>query len=268
MNIPEPKAIFDDFGKIRLPFKRFRVFANNMPQTVRHLNGTIEEKIKPVKMVVYEDDISGKIVVVGQTDVSAFPNHIPLIRLDISNKDINNGMPTKTSIIDPLSGKYGGWTPNKEGGCSVNIFGNDWCVPHKTPEEATHALGDPFCQLLQQVSSDFLNPHLFACKKSPPIPKGKSIIWQQQREHYVLLHKSHPANTNASKDRKKIDDEPQILKAAHCRRAHFRLLKSAKFKYKIGQRIFIRATWVGPKEWQDRAGQIYKIIEQPKTITF
>lgn len=138
-----------------------------------------------------------------------------------------------------------------------------WKKRHKDCSEG-FSLGLAVFISTLQLSIDFSNPHFFLCKKSPTIPQGKSIVWQKQREHYVLLHKSHPANKIESHGKVIENGEPQILRSAHCRRAHFRLLKSPKFRYKVGQKVWVRSTWVGPKEWKDHSGQIYTIIEPPK----
>jgi len=112
------------------------------------------------------------------------------------------------------------------------------------------------------VVADFMNPHLYLCKRRPPLPQGKSILWQKAREHYVLLHKSHAANKREAIGKNTIQDGPLIDRAAHSRRAHWRLLRSPKFRHKQGQRICVKYAWIGPKEWTDRSGQIYRIVER------
>lgn len=115
---------------------------------------------------------------------------------------------------------------------------------------------------LQRMCIDFQNPQLYLCKRHPVVPSGKSIHWQKCREHYVLIHKNHSANRKENSDRKVICDGPTIDRCAHARRAHFRLLSSPKFKAKRGQRIWVQSAWVGPKEWSDQSGQIYKIVDR------
>ena len=115
---------------------------------------------------------------------------------------------------------------------------------------------------LQKLCMDFYNPHLYLCKKHPPIPAGKSIQWQKAREHYVLLHKTHAANKREAVGKKTIQDGPLVDRVSHSRRAHFRLLRSPKFRHKQGQRIWVQSAWIGPKEWTDRSGQIYRIVER------
>ena len=143
-----------------------------------------------------------------------------------------------------------------------------WChfdVKTERPEHhmiKTDVLWSVSGEWLQKLCMDFCNPHLYLCKKHPPIPAGKSVLWQKAREHYVLLHKTHAANKRESVGKKMIEDGPLVDRIAHSRRAHYRLLRSPKFRHKQGQRIWVQSAWVGPKEWTDRAGQIYRIVER------
>lgn len=115
---------------------------------------------------------------------------------------------------------------------------------------------------LELIAVEFLNPHIHLCYRAPQLPKGRHVSWQKAREHYVLLHKSHAANTRAAIGKKTIHDGATIDRVAHSRRAHFRMLRSPKFKNKQGHRIWVQSAWVGPKEWTDRSGQIYRIVER------
>ena len=90
-----------------------------------------------------------------------------------------------------------------------------------------------------------------------PNKQGKSIEWLKARTHYVILNRKHPANTKGLTSGVKVVNTPQSLKRqAHCRRAHTRLLSNPRYKGKVGIRINVRATWVGPKEWEQE-GSIY-----------
>lgn len=133
-------------------------------------------------------------------------------------------------------------------------------------EEVTDYLTGVMRHSVKAICFDFTNPHLFLCKKSPTPPQGKTVNWQKQREHFVFLHKSHTANRKESIGRKVIEDGATVDRAAHSRRAHSRLLSSPKFKHKQGQRVWVKSTWCGPKEWTDRSGQIYKIVEKPEEV--
>ncbi len=118
---------------------------------------------------------------------------------------------------------------------------------------------------LNKLAIDFLNPHFYLCRKYPS-PKGHSVVWQKAREHFVLLHKTHSANRSDHLGKKLVTDGPLIDRMAHSRRAHFRMLKSPKFKHKQGHKIWIQSAWIGPKEWTDRSGQIYQIVDKPKIV--
>jgi hypothetical protein len=113
---------------------------------------------------------------------------------------------------------------------------------------------------IQKLCIDFMNPHFFLCRKSP-IQTGRSAEWIKAREHYVLIHKTHPANrAGAVGVFQKTDSS--CTRSAHSRRAHYRLLRSPKFKNKVGQKVWVKSTWVGPREWSDSSNQIYRIIEK------
>jgi len=50
-----------------------------------------------------------------------------------------------------------------------------------------------------------------------------------------------------------------IEKAPHRRRAHFRRLLSPRFRLKRGQRVFIKESWIGPKE-ATHGGEHYEVL--------
>lgn len=94
-----------------------------------------------------------------------------------------------------------------------------------------------------------------------PQKQGKSVEWMACRTHYVVLHKSHPANKTYVASGEEVQEDARYVKRqAHSRRAHYRILKSPMFRHKLGQRVWVRSTWVGPKEWQ-QASSIYRLYE-------
>ncbi len=98
-----------------------------------------------------------------------------------------------------------------------------------------------------------------------PNRPGKSVEWIKARTHYTLIHHGHPANTkNLSEgSHVAVDRKEQLTRMAHNRRAHYKTLKHERFRYARGKRIFVKASWVGPKEWKDEGGhQIYRILEE------
>ena len=94
-----------------------------------------------------------------------------------------------------------------------------------------------------------------------PKAQGKSVTWTGCRTHFVVIHKSHPANKpELFAGASVIEDEGYTNRQAHSRRAHFRVLRSPRFRHKTGQRIWVKSAWIGPREWQ-QASSIYRIHE-------
>lgn len=75
-----------------------------------------------------------------------------------------------------------------------------------------------------------------------PIQKGK-IARSDQRIRYIVVG-------NKDIDRVIRDPNPENVGTVrpHRRRAHTHLLKSEKFTWKRGERVFVKATWVGPQQ--------------------
>lgn len=116
-------------------------------------------------------------------------------------------------------------------------------------------------ECLSKIAIDFFNPSLHlvsVCKKA----ESKSPEWFQQRQHFIFVHKNCPINQR-DQSRKHFDPNVEIKRTAHSRRAHYRLLKSPRYKSKRGTLVFVRSAWVGPKEWEDASGQIYRIVDHP-----
>lgn len=93
--------------------------------------------------------------------------------------------------------------------------------------------------------------------KVTPESKGRTVEWRMAREHYLIINKKQ---ASLCRDRKSGPSPQQIVRAAHARIAHFRVLRSEKFKHKRGQRIRVREAWIGPEEWQGLDKKTYKVI--------
>jgi len=99
-----------------------------------------------------------------------------------------------------------------------------------------------------------------------PDQPGRSVQWVQQRTHYTLISHGHPANKAEVKHGQhvQVDQAAELARMAHSRRAHYRTLKSERFRFAKGTQVFVKSAWVGPKEWRDAGSrQIYKILNQP-----
>jgi hypothetical protein len=97
-----------------------------------------------------------------------------------------------------------------------------------------------------------------------PNQPNRSVEWLKARTHFTFITHGHPANNQHVVEfaRVKSDNTAELSRMAHNRREHKRTLKHARFTYARGKTITVRATWCGPKEWQDEGGrQIYRILE-------
>src|SRR5262249_24958220 len=127
-------------------------------------------------------------------------------------------------------------------------------------------MGNYFNGLLKSVaafniSANSRNNHVAEVK---PDQSNRSVEWLKARTHYTLITHGHPANNPdiSHGDKVYVDATKELQRMAHNRRAHQRTLRAARFRYARGKTIWVKATWVGPKEWRDEGGkQIYKILE-------
>ncbi len=126
---------------------------------------------------------------------------------------------------------------------------------NSTMANQVQALFTSFCWFVREVSS----PANFIASVSPD-KRGKSVEWLRSRTHYVLIHRQHPANTKEVSHGSQVSEGPGYLKRqAHTRRAHARVLRSPRFKNKIGQTIRVKSAWVGPAEWKQN-NSIYRLV--------
>ena len=111
------------------------------------------------------------------------------------------------------------------------------------------------CRFIREVSL----PSNFITSVTPD-KKGKSVEWVKARTHYVILHKAHPANSKEVSAGSTVSRTMESIKRqAHTRRAHARILRSPRFRNKLGLTIYVKATWVGPSEWKEN-GSIYRMV--------
>lgn len=128
----------------------------------------------------------------------------------------------------------------------------------KAVQDQALAIFTSVCWFIREVTS----PANFTASVSPS-KQGKSVEWVKSRSHYVILHRGHPANRKEVGHGTNIKDcAKAIVRQAHSRRAHARVLRSPRFKNKVGQIIYVKASWVGPEEWK-QSGSIYRVIQTP-----
>lgn len=128
-------------------------------------------------------------------------------------------------------------------------------------EEVKRDMSSSGLLTLLKLAADCTNPSLHPVTVSKD-GASRSIEWMKQREHIIFVHKNSPIN-KAGANGKAFKVDAELKRSAHSRRAHYRLLKSPRYKSKRGTVIFVRSCWVGPKEWEDASGQIYKIVDHP-----
>lgn len=119
---------------------------------------------------------------------------------------------------------------------------------------------------LEIISKEFLRPGNHVAKVEPEQRPGKSVQWVQAREHYTVINRNHAANNKNITHGSTVhqNESSHITRIAHTRRAHDRVLRSEKFKAMRGKTIQIASVWIGPPEWKDTAGQIYRITKISK----
>ncbi len=114
--------------------------------------------------------------------------------------------------------------------------------------------------VMRSLCYTYFAPYNFMASVTPTT-QGKSVEWLRAREHYTVIHRHHEANNRGVKVGAVVVTRGHTQRIAHSRRAHTKLLRSPKWVNKQGQRVPVKASWVGPEEWRDEGGhQIYRIV--------
>jgi hypothetical protein len=151
------------------------------------------------------------------------------------------------------------------------FFGHDWVhrydIKNNVTEkrEAWDALVE-WADILTWSLDNFLTLISSGARhmvKKVPQVSGKSVHWTESRSRIVLIDNREAAALQHKAGVKHTEEEKrEINRAAHSRRGHSRLLSAPRYKANVGKRVFVKACWVGPKEWMDTAGQtLYKLME-------
>jgi hypothetical protein len=158
--------------------------------------------------------------------------------------------------------------PNKFGYAYVLRYGcrGQWIgLATALPENAPIIKGSRvFMGNLAAFALDVMSPNVHTAIVSPDAP-GRSVEWIKAREHYTLISHGHPANSKgiAHGATVKAGKDAELTRMAHNRRAHYKTLKHPRFRFARGKRIFVKAAWIGPKEWKAEGGkQIYRILNE------
>jgi hypothetical protein len=148
--------------------------------------------------------------------------------------------------------------------CEYRVFADGRCVSEKLNGPDGKVRPDVSKMMHSYVSwlclflCDLDMPGNVVLKVSPP-SQGKTVEWRLAREHYLIINKKQ---ASLCRDRKSGPSNSQIIRSAHARIAHFRVLKSPVFKHKHGQKIRVKEAWVGPDEWIGLDKKIYKVMHR------
>jgi hypothetical protein len=126
---------------------------------------------------------------------------------------------------------------------------------HTEPEETCGNILESLSYFCDIVSSP--GNFLVKVKPSKNACQGRSVQWVESKSHFVILGREHGKMLNNSK---KFESNGAVTRAMHNRRAHKRLLQAERFKNKRGQSVWVKSSWVGPKEWQGTDKKIYKVV--------
>jgi hypothetical protein len=173
-----------------------------------------------------------------------------------NDRDYSDGS-TEGTVLYNSAFRYGGhWVRMQE-----NMSLRDIEIIREMEKSYANAALDS----LAAFALDSMCPTAHVAMVKPDTP-NRSVEWTRQRTHYTLIYHGHPASRlkpqNGSVPTVRANPDEELTRMAHARRAHFKTLQHPRYRYKRGQRIFVRAAWVGPKEWRDDGSkQIYKILE-------
>jgi hypothetical protein len=279
----------DGYGMIRTPFPLFRFCCVSSKRTIFGCCERREGAIAAVFMVKERDGSIGPVVwsitYKGEPSGMSYDGRMfdSKTLADVTRavadsddvKDIHTKLCTDLrSVMTPLELKQtikqaAEVIAKKEKALSVMrsevdaLIALEDLTKKSVPEGAMPETHDTFMALygsLLILAYAYLAPHNFTARVVPD-KQGKSVEWLRAREHYTVIHRHHAANNKAVSEGATVSDSKHTTRLAHSRRAHTKLLTHPRYTFKRGQRIFVRASWVGPKEWKDTAGQIYQILE-------
>lgn len=138
----------------------------------------------------------------------------------------------------------------------------DWLHPalgwvEVTDEAMREHVGAVMFGLLWFYAAPLMQP----VRVEPEARAGKSVEWVRARSYYSVVHRRHAANRKEVLAGAVVRDNT-LARIAHARRAHVRVLRSAKWGAKQGQTVWVRSAWVGPREWRDAASrQVYRVAD-------
>lgn len=196
--------------------------------------------------------------------------------LQVTNRPTIDDIPPAEQLLFIVRGQsqYNKWTwiacaynGRYQDGMRIGVWrnGENWGNnikgdTHK--EDCLTALMSTSRTLVAYFLFELMTPTTVTVRVTPNKP-SKSVVWHESRTHYLLLHKTQVRSMMSGK---RGPSQQEIERAAHSRRAHMRRLMSEKWVNKRGQIVFVKESWVGPTEWQDTDGKIYKVMLRDKQV--
>ncbi len=93
--------------------------------------------------------------------------------------------------------------------------------------------------------------------ESFPTKKMNDVRWRFSRSHYYVVSAEHNRSVNRGE---RIALNGIVTRAMHWRRAHFRTLRSERWKASRGKRVWIRRAWIGPTTWIGMDDKTYVVV--------
>ena len=141
--------------------------------------------------------------------------------------------------------------------CAMWYKGKETPTPKKADAlEELSIAGANARQYVIALCFDCMSPSSVMLRVKPQAT-GKSVQWVESRTHYCIIHKKQ---AEVLRHNKSGPSDKTLIRSAHSRRAHLRRLTSDRFTNKKGLLVFVKQTWVGPKEWIGTDKKIYTVI--------
>jgi hypothetical protein len=203
---------------------------------------------------------------VSDEEIRVFSNHL---KFGLSNGRMRQLEPVFTlSTSTPSMGGLITWVYIKNGWSRSIVVGidsdpSDSRLFNTVPLDSVKELSVSRVATVMAFMITATAPRVHIATVTPQLP-GKSVEWQKARMHYTLISHGHPANKAGISPGAEIESDAaeEIERIAHDRRGHWRNYRHERYRFARGKWQWIKATWIGPKEWRSAGGQqIYRILE-------
>jgi hypothetical protein len=235
------------------------------PFPVFRLDVTVGDKTKPTSWGKYK----AKALVSGQPDGAVILARVDqLMHNDITYRFYGNTDDKALPLYMLVHGIRQTARGSADFECHANILigiGGKW--QSEIPEFFRSYING-FLKSLAAFNLSAMSPTNHIVEVTPNQP-CRSVEWIKARTHYTLITHGHPANNPGVSHGARVTADPdqELIRMAHNRRAHPRTYRHKRYTYARGKTRWVKACWVGPKEWKDEGGrQIYRILEPVEDV--